>query len=119
MTNVSTPPPPPDSHRPIGLELSRARLLFGSYLEYANKSSRTVGTYLEAVDLLAAYLQEQGMPTDVGAIGAEHLQAFFVALKRKGNAPGTISNRYRAIHRFFSWLVDEAEEGLRAPRWSA
>ena len=40
---------------------------------------------------------------------AEHLREFVSRLYARGNKPSTVSNRYRALKRFFGWLRDEGE----------
>jgi site-specific recombinase XerD len=48
------------------------------------------------------------MPTDPGLITKEHLEAFISDLLTHWK-PATASNRYRALQRYFRWLVDEGE----------
>src|SRR5262249_40681712 len=68
-----------------------------------NLSPRTVRTYLEAVDLLAGYLEDAGMPTQVAAITREHLEAFF-ARELKRVSPTSVHIRFRALQQFFRFL---------------
>lgn len=37
------------------------------HLRAANRSAKTLATYTEAADQLAAFLADRGMPTDVGS----------------------------------------------------
>jgi site-specific recombinase XerD len=78
------------------------------HLEAQNRSPRTVTTYMEAIDQLARHLEEAGMPTEVAAIAREHVESFIDQLLRT-RSPSTAANRYRALHRFFLWLVEEGE----------
>jgi hypothetical protein len=48
-------------------------------LEAANKSPRTIRASREAVRLLAAFLEANGMPTGVASITREHVEHFMVA----------------------------------------
>jgi site-specific recombinase XerD len=76
-------------------------------LEAADKSPRTIGTYLPAVRLLADFLEDRGMPTAVSSISREHVESFVVReLERTSRT--TTSIRYRALQQFFRWLVEEA-----------
>jgi len=81
---------------------------FALSLRAEGKSPKTLKTYLEAIDKLLAFVQERGMP-ELPSLTAEHLREFFGALYAIGNKPATVSNRYRALKRFFSWLREEGE----------
>jgi site-specific recombinase XerD len=73
-----------------------------------NLSPRTVRVYLEAVDLLARYLDEAGMPTQVAAITREHLEAF-LAHELERVSPTSVHIRYRGLQQFFRWAVEDGE----------
>jgi site-specific recombinase XerD len=75
-------------------------------LEAENLAPKTRRTYAEAVDQLGRFLVGRGMPTDVGAIRREHVEAF-VADQVARRRPNTARNRYLALKRFFDWLLDE------------
>ena len=75
----------------------------------ANKSPRTVATYLEALDQLDAFLTRQGMPRSVSGIRREHIESYLVGLYEAGRKPATVSNRFRALQQFFKYLTDEGE----------
>jgi site-specific recombinase XerD len=77
-------------------------------LHAQNLSKRTLETYGEAVRQLSKFLAENQMPTDPGLITKEHLEAFISDLLTHWK-PATASNRYRALQRYFRWLVDEGE----------
>ena len=46
---------------------------------------------------------------DVCQLTSEHVREFVGNLYASGNRPATVSNRYRALKRFFGWLRDEGE----------
>jgi site-specific recombinase XerD len=71
-------------------------------------SPATIATYTSAALLLANYLDDQGMPTDVGSVRREHVEAF-VADLLEHKAPATAHNRFRGCQAFFTWLVEEGE----------
>lgn len=77
-------------------------------LEAENKSPRTIESYTDATSQFAAFLRERGMPTDVGAIAREHVDAFVVHLRDTRSA-STAETRFRGLRRFFAWLEDEGE----------
>ena len=54
------------------------------------------------------FLVDRGMPTEVTSITREHVEAFMEHLLAT-RAPATASNRYRALKRFFGFLVEEGE----------
>jgi len=77
-------------------------------LRAQNVSDRTVETYSEAVSQLATYLVEMRMPVRPEDITREHVESFIGHLLKKWK-PATASNRYRALQRYFKWLVEEGE----------
>lgn len=74
----------------------------------ARRSPRTIGTYREAIDQLAVFLERSGMPTSVPAIRREHVEAFMEDLNAR-TKPSTASNRFRALQQFFKFAVEEEE----------
>lgn len=77
-------------------------------LRAQNLSEHTVKTYAGSMGQLAGFLEEKGMPTTPENITREHLEAFISYLLGCKEA-STAANRYRALHRYFVWLVDEGE----------
>lgn len=71
-------------------------------------SPATIATYSSAALLLADFLAEHGMPTDVAAIRREHVEAFIADLLER-RAPATAHNRFRGCQAFFAWLLEEGE----------
>lgn len=90
-------------------ELRAYRRSFERSLKAANRSDRTVETYLDALDQLCGFLERQGMPTAAAAVTREHVEAYLVELLDLGRAPATVSNRFRALQQYFRFLVDEGE----------
>ncbi len=82
---------------------------FKLWLRAANRSPRTIETYMEAVGQLTEFLEAHGMPTDVAKVHREHVEAYVLDLQDKGRKPATVSNRFRSLTRFFKFLVDEGE----------
>jgi site-specific recombinase XerD len=77
-------------------------------LRASGRSPNTETTYRESVSSLERFAAEMGMPPPV-AMSAEHLRHYFLSLYDKGNRPGTVSVRYRALSSFYKWLVTEGE----------
>jgi site-specific recombinase XerD len=71
-------------------------------------SPATIATYGSAVERLTDYLEAAGMPTRVGAIRREHVEAFISDLLTR-RAPATAHNRFRGCQAFFSWVLEEGE----------
>lgn len=71
-------------------------------------SPATIATYASAVERLADFLDGQGMPTRVGTIRREHVEAFVADLLTK-RAPATAHNRFRGCQAFFAWALEEGE----------
>jgi site-specific recombinase XerD len=81
----------------------------------------TIATYTSAVERMADYLDAAGMPTRVGAIRREHVEAFIADLLTR-RAPATAHNRFRGCQAFFNWATEEGEvkaspmANMRPPR---
>ena len=74
----------------------------------ARRSPRTIGTYREAIDQLAAFLERAGMPLSLAGLKREHVEAFMDELNAR-TKPATASNRFRALQQFFKFAVEEGE----------
>jgi len=74
----------------------------------ANKSPRTIKTYLAAADELGRFLVDRGMPTIMSNLRREHVETWIADLLGK-HKPATASVRYRAVAQFFKWAVEEGE----------
>jgi site-specific recombinase XerD len=95
---------------------------FRRYLHAMNRSERTVGTYLEAVDQFGQWLAGQkAAPKSVGAITRDHVYGF-VGFLVEHRSPSTASNRFRALQQFMKFLTDEGEletnpmQGMKPPQ---
>jgi site-specific recombinase XerD len=101
----------PAAATPKVSHVSGLRVLGESFrrtLRAEHNSERTVETYGEALRLFDAFLARQGMPRQIAGIKREHVEAFIAELLAKWK-PATASNRYRALHSFFKWAVEEGE----------
>ena len=77
-------------------------------LEAANKSPRTVRTYLESLRLFDDHLEGRGMPQEAAKIRREHVEDFIAEILRRWK-PATASNRFRGLQQFFRWCEEEGE----------
>src|SRR5438105_1037315 len=89
-------------------DLSLLAKSFERYLRAANRSPRTVQTYLEAVTQLTRFLESAALPQEAAALRREHLEAFITDVLARCK-PATASNRFRALQQFFGYLLDEGE----------
>lgn len=85
------------------------------------KSPKTVAIYTTALTILNNFLEQDGLPNDVGEIGVPEIRRFILYLQQakaykehpytrpqqKGLTGHTINCYLRAIRAFWSWLVSE------------
>jgi len=81
---------------------------FERHLRAERKSPRTIETYLEAVQLLRAFLARHDGARTLLTARREDLEAFLVQL-HEHCTPATVANRYRSLRRFYGWLEEEEE----------
>ena len=94
-----------------GRSVSDVEVLVPSWtlsLQAENKSPATITSYTYATTQFAAFILERGMPTDVGAIAREHVEAFLVHVRDTRSA-STAETRYRGLRQFFAWCEAEGE----------
>ena len=77
-------------------------------LRAANKSPRTVQSYLESAGQLQVFLAESFGVTEVALVSREHLETWMVELLARWK-PSTASVRYRSVQQLFRWLQEEGE----------
>jgi site-specific recombinase XerD len=77
-------------------------------LRAENKSPRTVVGYTSGGRQFLDFLEAVGMPTEVGAIRREHVEAFIEHVLDH-NKSSTAATRYRDLQQLFRWLVEEGE----------
>ena len=77
-------------------------------LRNLNRSGRTIENYREQVDIFVAWLTGQGLVLDPTTVSRRHVEEF-MADQLQSVRPATAAIRYRALHRFFGWLVEEDE----------
>ena len=78
------------------------------HLRARNLSTMTVRAYRAAALGLAGYLRKSGMPTDVEAITAEHIESYIESEVRT-KAAATAHQRYRGLRQLFKWLKEQGD----------
>jgi len=87
------------------------QLLLDSFLRglrAENRSDRTIETYGESVRQFIKFLARKEVIATPSEITRRQIQDFINELLAKWK-PATANNRYRALNRYFKWLVDEGE----------
>lgn len=79
------------------------------HLRAANKAPLTIESYLTEARALLDYLSEKGMPTGVGSITREHIEANLADMHDRGKAAATVAKRYRSLQQLFKWLEESGE----------
>jgi site-specific recombinase XerD len=87
--------------------ISTLRDSFSLHLE-ATRAKSTTRIYLDALDGLIAFLEDNGMPVGISVIRREHIEAYLGARREKVK-PATLSIEYRALAKFWRWAVEEDE----------
>lgn len=82
---------------------------FDRTLRTQNASENTRRVYGTAVRDFGRWLMSEGRPTDVEAIGREHVEAWIGVLLDTRKAT-TAHNRWRALQRFFNWYATKVED---------
>jgi len=77
-------------------------------LESANKSPKTVRSYLDSLRALIKFLGAESMPTDAEGVDAAHIQAFLLAEIGR-TSPASAAVHFRNLRVFFGWLAAEGE----------
>jgi site-specific recombinase XerD len=92
-------------------------------LRAENAAPRTIEAYTLAVERLREHLANANASLRMtNDLRREHIEDFLNALSEQGLAAATINQRYRSLHRFFAYLVEEGEidahpmEHIRPPR---
>jgi integrase/recombinase XerC len=91
-------------------------------LQADGKSKNTIRAYLQAVDKLLAWCNEEASSNDSTNLSTRNLREFFVRLTEKGLKPASVAAHYRGLQSFYAWLLAEEEidtnpmVGVKPPR---
>jgi site-specific recombinase XerD len=78
------------------------------HLRAKNRAPATIASYLRCGENLAGWLAAQGMPTAVGSVAREHIEAFLADMLDR-LSPATAAKHYRSLQQFWKWLEDDGE----------
>jgi site-specific recombinase XerD len=79
-----------------------------THLRARNVAPSTIASYLRVGEALYEFLIDKGMPTTVGSLTRDHLEAFLAGLTERC-AAATVAKHYRSLQQLFRWLVDDGE----------
>lgn len=88
---------------------------WSTHLRARNVAPRTIDSYAAVGRDFLTYLRAKGMPTAVGTIRREHLEAFLADLTERPTKRGgvmsaaTVAKHYRSLQQLFRWLVEDGE----------
>lgn len=78
-------------------------------LRVANRAEKTIRIYGDTLRQFEAFLREMGMPLDPASLTREYVAHYLESLQKAGKAEATVAARYRALRRYFRWLVGKGE----------
>ncbi len=84
---------------------------FQRSLMAANKSPRTVRTYLAGLSALTEFTRTNGLPERISEISRRHIESFLVE-RSKRLRPASVSVEFRALQQFWKWALDEGEASV-------
>ena len=74
----------------------------------SGRAEKTLDIYEKSVRMLSGFARDVGLP-GLATMNREHVRHWLLSLHQRGNKPGAISVRYRAVNRFLKWAVSEGE----------
>lgn len=86
--------------------LLRHALSWKLALEAEGKRPRTIGGYLESVELFDRWLRSQGRSTQLADIERDDIRSWLVEMRDRCT-PSTVQTRYKGLRVFLGWLVAE------------
>jgi site-specific recombinase XerD len=78
------------------------------HLRAEGRSPATLRLYGQAVTFFSRWLQDQGRDATLDELNRPAIREWLAVLSDQ-HEPGTVKVRYRGLHRFCSWLVEEGE----------
>ncbi|WP_380166621.1 tyrosine-type recombinase/integrase [Jannaschia sp. R86511] len=82
---------------------------FGRHLRAEGKAPRTAVIYTQSVTQFSAWLVENGRPTVLSECTRAAIREWLATLADRNLQNGTIRTRYKGLHRFLGWAVEEGE----------
>ena len=99
LTENRSPEPISDDDLIRGFKLS---------LGASGRAEKTLDIYEKSIRMLSEFARGVGL-LGLAEMNREHVRHWLMSLHQRGNKPGAISVRYRAVNRFFKWAVAEGE----------
>jgi site-specific recombinase XerC len=87
--------------------LESLRSSFNRSLRVEGKADRSLVLYGQSITYLSAWLQAQGLPTDLSSLTRDNVLGWLESLRKRGLADGTIRTRWRGLRRYTNWLLAE------------
>lgn len=84
---------------------------FVRHLRAGNLSPNTIASYAESVRQFTEFVRDRGMPDTMTGVRREHIEAWVEDLLAR-RKPATAHNRYRGLHSFWAWAVEEGEVSI-------
>lgn len=108
MTTLTTPTTPlvaPDLD-----DLETLLPDWSRHLRATNRAPSTISAYVKVGQDFARYLRRAGMPTAVGKLTREHVEAYLAEMHdRPTISASTVAKHYRHLRQLFRWLLDDGE----------
>lgn len=82
---------------------------FARHLRAEGKAERTAAIYGQSVTFFARWLVEHDRPPVLTEATRGAIREWLATLADRGLEPGTIRTRYKGLHRFLGWCVEEGE----------
>jgi site-specific recombinase XerD len=92
----------------VAAHLQDLRRSFLRNLRAEGRSPATLRLYGQAVTFFSRWLESQGRDATLEELNRPAIREWLAVLSDT-HEPGTVKVRYRGLHRFCSWLVDEQE----------
>lgn len=81
---------------------------FRRHLRAEGRSERTGTIYGMSVRMFGDWLVVAGRTATLDELTRAAIREWLASLADSGKAPGTVRTRYKGLHRFCGWLVEEA-----------
>lgn len=101
---------------PRGAHLDQCRESWLLALESANKSPKTIRSYMDVAAMFITYLNDNNLPCDAEGVQAEHVRGFLVR-ERHRTSPASADVAFRNLRVWWNWLCspDIAERTTASP----
>ena len=81
---------------------------WSTHLKARNVAPSTIASYRRCATNLVEFLATRGMPTTVGGVHREHIEAFLADMVDR-LAAATVAKHYRSLQQLWRWLEEDGE----------